>query len=180
MLSIKYVSKVKALGVGLGAGVRRNVDVAKHRLDTMKKRVPRFRRLRKLGISTSRLLRTGAKAAMTYGQAVLGVSNSLLRDQRRTAAVIAAPESGVGGQNLDLALTLADENARAGADPAFDAHMMPIGEWALACWEGWVSDAAMDVMIKAAKQMIKTAKNKWARVFGPGAALVIFALFITS
>ena len=29
---IKYVRKVKALGVGLGAGVRRNVDVMKHRL----------------------------------------------------------------------------------------------------------------------------------------------------
>ena len=47
--------------------MRRNVDVAKHRLKTMKKRVPRFRRLRKMGVSTSRLLRTGAKAAMTYG-----------------------------------------------------------------------------------------------------------------
>ena len=81
-ISIKYASKVKSLGVGLGAGVRRNVDVAKHRLKTMKKRVPRFRRLRKLGISTSRLLLTGAKAAMTYGQAIIGVSNSLLRAQK--------------------------------------------------------------------------------------------------
>ena len=106
---IRYVKKVKALGVGLGAGVRRNVDVAKQRLKTMKKRVPRFRRLRKLGVSTSRLLRTRALAAMTYGQAILGVSNSLLRDQRRTAATIAAPASGNGGQDLDLALTLADE-----------------------------------------------------------------------
>ena len=93
-ISIKYAKKVKALGVGLVAGVRRNVDIMKHRLRTMKKRVPRFRRLRKLGISTSRLLRTGAKAAMTYGQAIVGVSNSLLRGQRRTAAVIAAPASG--------------------------------------------------------------------------------------
>ena len=106
----------------------------KHRLRTMKKRVPRFRRLRKMGISTRRLLRTGAKAAMTHGQAVLGVSNSLLRDQRRTDAVIAAPESGVRGQNLDLALMLADENARAGADLAFDAHLMPIGDCATAVW----------------------------------------------
>ena len=39
-ISIKYASKVNSLGVGLGAGVRRNVDVAKHRLNTMKKRVP--------------------------------------------------------------------------------------------------------------------------------------------
>ena len=99
--------------MGLGAGVRRNVDVARRRLKVMKTRVPRFRRLRKIGVSTSRLLRTGAKAAMTYGQVILGVSNSLLRDQRRTAAGIAAPVSGTGGQDLDLALMLADENARA-------------------------------------------------------------------
>ena len=47
------------------------MDVAKHRLKTMKTRVPRFRRFRKLGVSTSRLLRTGAKAAMTYGRRFL-------------------------------------------------------------------------------------------------------------
>ena len=65
---------------------------------------------------------------MAYGQAILGVSNSLLRDQKRTSAAIAASESGIGGQDLDLALTLADENAKVGADPAFDAHTMPIGD----------------------------------------------------
>ena len=79
-ICIKYAKKVKALRVGIGAGVRRNVDVMRHRFKTMKKRGPRFRRLGKLGISASRLLRIGAKAAITYGQAILGVSNSLLRD----------------------------------------------------------------------------------------------------
>ena len=61
-----------------------------------------------IGISASRLLRLGAKAAMTYGQAIMGVSNSMLRDQRRIATAIAAPGSGCGGQNLDIALMLAD------------------------------------------------------------------------
>ena len=164
--------KVKALGVGLGAGVRRNVDVAKHRLKTMKSRVPRFRRLRKLGVSTSRLLRTGAKAAMTYGQAILGVSNSLLRDQRRTAAGIAATGAGVGGQNLDLALIIADENARTGADPAFDAHIMPIGDWATAVWERWMPERAMERLTAKAKMRLKKAKNVWAVVKGPAAAMV--------
>ena len=113
-----------------------------------------------MGISTSRLLRTGAKSAMTYGQAVLGVSNSLLRDQRRTAAAIVAPESGIGGQDLDLALTLADENAKAGADPAFDAHNMPIGDWATAVWESWMPERAMERLVAKAK------------VKGPAAAMV--------
>ena len=80
---------------------------------------------------------------MTYGQTILGVSNSMLRDQRRTVAVIVAPESGVGGQNPDLALTLADENAKAGVDPAFDARLLPIGDWATAVWESWMPERAM-------------------------------------
>ena len=154
-----YAKKVKALGVGLGAGVRRNVDVMRHRLKTMKKRVPRFRRLRKLGISTSRLLRTGAKAAMTYGQALIGVSNSLLRDQRRTAAAISAPESGIGGQSLDLALILADENARAGADPAFDAHSMPIGDWSTAVWEAWMPEPALERLTAIAKKKVRKGEE---------------------
>ena len=153
-IHIRYVRKVKALGVGLGAGVRRNVDVMKHRLNTMKKRIPRFRRLRKLGIDTSRLLRTGGKAAMTYGQAILGVSNSLLRDQRTTAATIAAPGAGRGGQNVDIALIIADGNARAGADPAFDAHMMPIGDWATAAWEGWMPERAMERLTATTKKRL--------------------------
>ena len=128
--------------------------------------------MRKLGISTSRLLRTGANAAMTYGQAILGVSNSLLRDQRRTAAVIAAPESGVGGQNLDLALMLADEYAKTGADPAFDAHLLPIGDWTTAVWESWMTERAMERLVAKAKQRLRKAKNVWAKVKGPAAAMV--------
>ena len=34
----------------------------------------------------------------------------------------------------------------------------------------------MDVMIKAAKQMVKAAKNRWTRVCGPGAAMVMTCL----
>ena len=109
---------------------------------------------------------------MTYGQNVLGVSNSLLRDQRRTAAVIAAPESGVGRQNLDLALILADENAKSGADPAFDAHTMPIGDWATAVWESWMPERTMERLAAAAKKKLKQEKNIWARVKGPAAAMV--------
>ena len=92
---------------------------------------------------------------MTYGQAILGVSNSL---QRRTAAAIAAPESGSGGENLDLA-TLADENARAGADPAFDAHIIPIGDWATAVWEAWMPERAMERLAAKAKNKLRNAKN---------------------
>ena len=105
---------------------------------------------------------------MTYGQAILGVSNSLLRDQRRTAAVIAAPESGSGGQNLDLSLILADENARAGADPAFDAHTMPIGDWATAVWVAWMPERAMGRLTIVAKKKLRKGEERLGQSQRPG------------
>ena len=73
---------------------------------------------------------------------------------------------------MDLALMLADENARSGADPAFDAHLMPIGDWATAVWEGWMPERAMERLVARAKQRHKNAKNVWAKVKGPAAAMV--------
>ena len=69
-------------------------------------------------------------------------------------------------------LTFADENARAGADPAFDAHIMPIGDWATAVWEQWMPERAMERLAAKAKQKLKKAKNPWAKVKGPAAAMV--------
>ena len=82
-LYIPYNKGVRSLGAGLGAGVCRNVKVIKARLEGLAARAPRFRWLRNLGIDAAMLIRTGGKEAMTYGAAILGVSNSLLRDQRR-------------------------------------------------------------------------------------------------
>ena len=50
-------------------------------------------------------------------------------------AAIAAPASGAGGQKLDAALIVADGGPSGMADPAFDAHLLPIGEWATDVWE---------------------------------------------
>ena len=67
---------------------------------------------------------------------------------------------------------LADENAKAGADPAFDAHLAPIGDWANAVWENWVPLATMNRVTIAVKKKVKKAKNIWAVVKGPTAAMV--------
>ena len=168
----KLRREIKALGVGLGAGIRRNVTVARGRLQGYTARVARFRRLRTIGVDTARLLRIGLKA-MTYGASVMGVADGMLRSQRQVASAIAAPGAGIGGQNMDIALMFADGGPKGKADPAFDAHMMPIGEWAMACWEGWTIDGAMDAIIKAAKIMVTSVKNRWARVCGLGAAMVM-------
>lgn len=71
-----------------------------------------------VGVSAAKLFRTGGKAAMTYGEAINGVSDSLLRDQRRTDSVATAPAAGGGDQNLDLALMMADGSRIGRADPA--------------------------------------------------------------
>ena len=100
----------------------------------------------------------------------------MLKSQRQVAAAVAAPGAGTGGQNMDIALVLADGSNSGKADPAYDAHMMPIGEWALACWENWTTDAAMELMVRSAKLMVKEARNQWARVYGPAAAMVMTCL----
>ena len=108
---IHFQHRVKALGVGLGAGVRRNAAVMRTRLTNFMARVTRFRRRRKVGVNTARLVRTGMRA-ITYSNAIMGVPCGLLRAQRQTAAAAAAPGAGAGGQNLDLAMVVADGSKR--------------------------------------------------------------------
>ena len=79
---------------------------------------------------------------------------------------------------MDIALIFADGGPKGKADPAFDAHMMPIGEWALACWENWATEVAMEAIIKVALAMVAKGKNRWATVYGPGAALVMTCIRI--
>ncbi len=172
---IRYERRVKSLGTALGAGVRKNARVASARLRAFKQRLPRFRRIRAAGISTARLLRTGGIAAMTFGQAAMGVAPSLLLRQRRSAAAAAAPARGTCGQSLDLALLIADETRGGKADPAFDAHTGPIGHWAKAVWEKWLPVSALQRLVAAAESKLSRAARPWAVVRGPGAALLATA-----
>ena len=163
---------MKALGVGLGAGVRRNMTVPKQRYHKYRARIGRFRRLRAAGVDTARLVRTGIRA-MTYGSSVTGVPTGLLQNQRRTVGAMTAPGAGTGGQNLDLALVLADGGPAGKADPAFDAHGLPIGDWSMAVWESWEAVNLMQKVITKAKLVMRDAKNRWAKSKGPGAAYLL-------
>ena len=104
---------------------------------------------------------------------MLGVPDGLLRAQRQAVAAVAAPGNGTGGQNIDFALMLADEGAKGRADPAYDAHLLPIGEWSQARWENWATEKAMNRMVADAKDRLRVARNKWAVVYGPGAAYIM-------
>ena len=75
-------------------------------------------------------MRTGGTAALTYGQAITGVASAALCTQRRAVARAVAPPTGFSGQDLDLALILADEAPSGRTDPAFEAHIAPVVTWA--------------------------------------------------
>ncbi len=173
--AVRYVDRVKSLGSGLGAGTRRNARVTAGRLRAFQLRLPRFRRLRAAGVSTARLLRTGGVAAMTFGQSVVGVAPSLLLQQRRAAAAAAAPANGACGQSMDLALVIADESLHGKADPAFAAHLGPIGAWAQAVWEQWMPSRGLTKLVATAKARLARAKSAWSCVYGPAAAFVATA-----
>jgi hypothetical protein len=96
----------------------------------------------------------------------------MLQSQRRAVAAVAAPASGCGGQNLDAALLVADGGPISQVDPAYDAHVLSIGEWATAAWEGWEKERALNTMVDKAIRKQDVAKSPWATVCGPAGAMV--------
>ena len=57
----------------------------------------------------------------------------MLQRRRAIADIIAAGES-AGGQELELALMIADASAKGRADPAFPGHTEVVQHWAMAVW----------------------------------------------
>ncbi len=112
---------------------------------------------------------------MTYGQAVIGVAPSTLHQQRRAAEHASAPRGGGAGRQLDLALMLADGSATGRADPAFDAHADPIGEWATGVWEAWLPRTALLRTTADALRQLSVATSPWPHCQWPGAWFVATA-----
>ena len=137
--------------------------------------VRRFRQLRAMRIGTARLLRTGGNAAINYDAAITGVPPTTLSRQRRTAAAIQALVTGCCGQDIDLALITADGSDKGQADPAFGAHIVPIGTWATAIWERWLAVSVLHVGITDAKCKAVKAPRHWGVAIGPAAAYVLTA-----
>ena len=135
--NLQLCDRVTSLGSALGAGKRSNAKELQQRLNAFKKRSPRYRKLVAAGVCSKKLMRTGGVSALTFGQAATGVSNTNLLQQRRAVALATAPRAGLGGQNLDLALALADGNQPGRPDPAHGAHAQPIGMWSEAIWQNW-------------------------------------------
>ncbi len=170
---IAFSLRVKSLGVGLGAGVRRCTKFLQARLHAFKARGRRFRRLRFAGASAAKVARTGATASIDYGIAVCGVSSAALLARRR--AVAAAIGSEAAGRSLDLDLLLADGPSEGYVDPAFEAHAAPLAMWAEASWMQWAPRHALNTTMAKVKLKLLHASRPWARVTGPAAAVVATA-----
>ena len=149
------------------------MTVAHARLKSFRARKMRFRRLRAAGVSIPRLIRTGGVAALTFRQAVTGVSNKPLLQQRR--AVAASTVRTGGGGDLDLTLALADGSKRGRVDPAFEARCQPIVFWSMAVWHDWLPRSTLSKLISNARAWLARAKAPWAVVRGPVAAYVATA-----
>ncbi len=170
---VTYVERARSLGVGLGAGVRRNAAVQRKRLAAFRMRLSKFAALLRAGLSAARILRTGGTAAFSWGDAVTGVSSATLLTRRRTVA--AAASTPTRGKDLNITLILADDKAHQRLDPAFAAHCAPMGQWAEAVWCSWCPIAMLHRSIAIARARIAGALRPWARVRGPAAAYVATA-----
>ena len=126
-IKIKDASRATLLGAGLGAGGRRSMLQARKKLKNFIARRSRFKKLKRAGVRTDRLVRTGGNVSMTCGQRFLGGSDSLLLNQRRAAA--AACCGTASGANLALSLAVADGSSRGATDPAFEAHCGVVHFW---------------------------------------------------
>ena len=94
------------------------------RLKELKARKGLFRVLKRCKLDVARILKTGGVLALTYGQETMVVPPTMLLAQRRLTAGLLVTE---GSGDLDLRLALADGSGRAKVDPAFLAHLAPIG-----------------------------------------------------
>ena len=61
------------------------------------------------------------------------------------------------------------------ADPAFEAHLAPIGMWAEAVWSGWLPRSALASIVKTTRRQLASCRSTWGVVRGPGAAFVASA-----
>lgn len=102
----------------------------------------------------------------------MGVASSLLHCQRRCAAAVAAPANGLAGQELDVALILADGGPKGKADPAFPAHIATICPWAMAVFEQWMPMSHWARAIATAKLVLVKSVVPWLKVRGAAAAFV--------
>jgi hypothetical protein len=163
----------KLLGAPYGGGRRRCVGTVKKRFKTFRLQTSKIRALRKAGVSARKYVKTAGLPTMLYGVDVCGLSDSMLLESRRAAVAALAPPN--AGKNPDLALYALDA-VGSHIDPAFDAHILPLKQWATAWWESWIDHAILFQAWEAAERRLhERSSSVWRKVTGPVAATIATA-----
>ena len=110
---------------------------------------------------------------MMHGFGSSGVAPSVLLHQRRAVQSAAAPKSGLGGQEMEVALMVADGTKTGRADPAFPAHVDVAQHWAQAIWNKWLPVESLQTSLDYARQRTTESTRPWSVATGPAAALLL-------
>ena len=171
--NVKLEKGANMLGVGTTGGVRRTTGTTVARIALLTKRAGCFAKLRRMGINVARVLATGGTAVATYGMACQGAGDYMLLQLRRTVAGIIGGSA--AGKDPNMVLIAAGAKAGLASDPAFAAHVEPIGQWAEAVWHRSLPGMLLHASVAKVKQALLAAKRPWAVVKGPAAATVASA-----
>ena len=96
----------------------------------------------------------------------------MLAAERRSVNAAAAPQSGLGGQEFEFSMMIADGSKTGKADPALEAHTSVAQHWAQAVWNAWLPVDDLQASGDYARGRIDKAQQPWAVVTGPAAALI--------
>jgi len=167
---VKAVRATKLLGTPCGGGRRRAIQASIVRVRKFAAKVKRIHAVRKVGGNVRLMVRAAGTPAVTYGVEVMGMSDSHLQSARVAIASAIAPAA--GGKSPDAVL-LALDSCGATADPAFDAHALPLRTWSLAYWQRWQPYCTLDSAFRGAVSTLQaTVRTPWDKVTGPVTALV--------
>ena len=172
----KALSSARQLGVDYASGRGLKTTLRRARLSAIRKRLVRFRTLRKLTSkrTAARVFKAAGTAGLTYAADVTGVPAALLGSYRTTAARVVSSS----GKGASKTITM-DLSPVMDYDPAYSSNVDPIARWAR---RAWAADAAMRSRIQRV-WMVGTSRLRapllrsdqsalWKAVGGPSTALI--------
>ena len=166
-IHLRVVTASKLLGVGCAGGRKRTVKVARKRMTAYQQRLNRIRAFRKVGGCAATYATTAGLPSVLYGADAMGIATSTLKTWSAIFARAVAPIA--GGKNPDRLLHALDAAGKA-ADPALQAHTLPIVAVAMAAWERWVPLRALSDAFDHVLAEYPAGDVPWAKVAGPVAA----------
>ena len=161
----------KGLGADIVGGSKRCTQQQRKRLKVFSDKRESFHSLRQAGGNTQQIARAVGPPSTLYTVDCFGISNAALQQVRSSVAASASTDT--AGKNPDAVLYAIDGQFGT-LDPAFDAHALPIKQWAQGVWDATYSHEDLMQAISLARIKIDRAKGSpWSVVTGPAAALLL-------